>query len=221
VLLLAISALLLTGALLHCRVRLPTPTSRCRSGRGSWGVVSSFPPPPRRNRVFYAGSLKQARKGAFRFNRPRPPYNPVDSASKYGVLGVFYKATRRIRGEAQSVEESAAGNLTATITLGATTRRTVRYPPYDPRTLGHSPSLLIDKRSLVAPVKTLSVTTAFGTAPAPPSSPPETPTFLTVSQRNRTQAQRSRCRIRRGDDLLRQQAGRPATAAFCEKHQRA
>jgi len=155
-----------------------------------WGVVSSnFHPRRDGNRVFYAGSLKQARKGAFRFTALGLPYNPVDfSFKKYGVLGVFYKGhSAGFIAEAQSVEESAAGNLSATITLGCYNATYCATPPYDPsHPWGIYVLLLIDKRSLVAPVKTLSVTTAFGTAPAPPEyAPPKPPTLLTVSQRNR------------------------------------
>jgi hypothetical protein len=190
VLLLAISALLLTGG----AAALSRPTADPHQPVSFWeregGVVSSnFHPRRDGNRVFYAGSLKQARKGAFRFTALGLPYNPVDfSFKKYGVLAVFYKGhSSGFEAEAQSVEESAAGNLSATITLECYNPTYCATPPYDPsHPWGIYVLLLIDKRSLVAPVKTLSVTTAFGTAPAPPElAPPKPPTLLTVSQRNR------------------------------------
>ena len=44
-----------------------------------WGAVSpNFHPRRDGSRVFYAGSLKQARKGAFRFTSIGLPYNPVN-----------------------------------------------------------------------------------------------------------------------------------------------
>jgi len=155
-----------------------------------WGALPpNFHPRRDGNRVFYAGSLKQARKGAFRFTALGVPYNPVDfSFKKYGVLGVFYKGhSAGFILEAQSVEESAAGNLSATITLECYNATYCATPPHDPsHPWGIYVLVLIDKRSLIAPVKTLSVTTAFGSAPAPPDFfPPKPPTLLTVSQQNR------------------------------------
>jgi hypothetical protein len=91
VLLLAILALLLTGG----AAALPPPNADPHQPVSFWeregGVVSSnFHPRRDGNRVFYAGSLKQARKGAFRFTALGLPYNPVEfSFKKYGVQGVF------------------------------------------------------------------------------------------------------------------------------------
>ena len=156
-----------------------------------WGAVSpNFHPRRDGNRVFYAGSLKQARKGAFRFTSIGLPYNPVDiDFRKYGVLGVFYKGhSAGFDPEAQSVEESAAGNLSAKITLECYNATYCAAPPRHPaQPWGIYVLLVIDKRSLVAPIKTLSVTTAFGSvalARAAPA-PAKPPTLLTVSQQHR------------------------------------
>jgi hypothetical protein len=139
------------------------PVSFCEKG---WGVVGpNFHPRRDGNRVFYAGSLKQARKGAFRFTSIGLPYNPVDfSFKKYGVLAVFYKGhSAGFDPEAQSVEESAAGDLSATIRLECYNAMFCATPPYDPsHPWGIYVLLLIDKGSLLAPPKTLHVTTAFG-----------------------------------------------------------
>ena len=190
VLLLAISALLLTGG----AAASPRPTADPHQPVSFWekesgDMSSSFHPRHDGNRVFYARSLKQTRKGAFRFTALGLPYNPVDvDFKKYGVLGVFYKGhSAGFIPEAQSVEESAAGNLSATITLGCYNATYCATPPHDPsHPWGLYILLVIDKRSLVAPVKTLSVTTAFGSAPAPPDFfPPKPPTLLTVGQQSR------------------------------------
>jgi hypothetical protein len=156
-----------------------------------WGVLSpNFHPRRDGNRVFYAGSLKQARKGAFRFTSIGVPYKPVDiDFKKYGVLGVFYKGhSAGFDPEAQSVEESAAGNLSAKITLECYNATYCAAPPRVPaQPWGIYVLLVIDKRSLVAPIKTLSVTTAFGSValPSPAPAPAKPPTLLTVSQKNR------------------------------------
>ena len=190
VLLLAMATLLsVEGA-----AALPPPNADPHQPVSFWEKGSGALPPnfqSRRdgNRVFYARSLKQARKGAFRFTSIGLPYNPVDiDFKKYGVLGVFYKGhSAGFDPEAQSVEESAAGNLSATITLECYNATYCAAPPRVPaQPWGIYVLLVIDKRSLVAPVKTLSVTTAFGTAPPLPDlAPPKPPTLLTVSQQNR------------------------------------
>jgi len=116
------------------------------------------------------------------------PYNPVDvDFKKYGVLAVFYKGhSAGFDPEARSVEESAAGNLSAEITLECYNAAYCATPPYDPaHPWGIYVLLLIDKGSLVAPVKTLSVTTAFGSLALPSPASPKPPTLLTASQQNR------------------------------------
>jgi hypothetical protein len=134
--------------------------------------------------------VRFARKGAFRFTALGLPYNPVDiDFKKYGVLGVFYKGhSAGFDPEAQSVEESAAGSLSAKITLECYNAAYCATPPYDPaHPWGLYVLLVIDKRSLVASIKTLSVTTALGSValPSRAPAPAKPPTLLTVSQQNR------------------------------------
>jgi hypothetical protein len=174
-LLLPIAALLLAGG--AAALPSPPPPSPplpplpCRQEpvafcEKEWGQLpSNFHPRRHGNRVFYATSLKQARQGAFRFTALGLPYNPVDvSFKRYGVLGIFYKGhSAGFDPEAQSVEESATGQLSAKITLECYNATSCATPPNDPaQPWGLYVLLVIDKRSLVAPVKTLSVTTAFG-----------------------------------------------------------
>ena len=191
VLLLAMAALLTAGG----SAALPPPNADPHQPvsfwETEWGAVSpNFHPRRDGNRVFYAGSLKQARKGAFRFTSIGLPYNSVDiDFKKYGVLGVFYKGhSAGFDPEAQSVEESAAGNLLAEITLECYNATYCAAPPRHPaQPWGIYVLLVIDKRSLVAPIRTLSVTTAFGSValPSPAPAPAKPPTLLTVSQQNR------------------------------------
>jgi hypothetical protein len=188
VLLLAIATLLSAEG--SAALPPPNPQQPVSFRETEWGALPpNFHSRRDGNRVFYARSLKQARKGAFRFTSIGLPYNPVDiDFKKYGVLGVFYKGhSAGFDPEAQSVEESAAGNLSAKITLECYNATYCAAPPRVPaQPWGIYVLLVIDKRSLVAPVKTLSVTTAFGTAPPLPDlAPPKPPTLLTVSQQNR------------------------------------
>jgi hypothetical protein len=143
VLLLAMAALLTAGG----SAALPPPNADPHQPVSFWEKGSGTLPPnfqSRRdgNRVFYARSLKQARKGAFRFTALGLPYNPVDvDFKKYGVLGVFYKGhSAGFEAEAQSVEESAAGTSRPRSRSGATTRRTARLRRTTPRTHGASTS---------------------------------------------------------------------------------
>ena len=118
--------------------------------KGSGTLPPNFQSRRDGNRVFYARSLKQARKGAFRFTSIGLPYNPVDiDFKKYGVLGVFYKGhSAGFDPEAQSVEESAAGNLSATITLECYNATYCATPPRVPaEPWGIYVLLVIDKRS--------------------------------------------------------------------------
>jgi hypothetical protein len=160
------------------------PVSFCEQ---AWGVVGpNFHPRRDGNRVFYAGSLKQARRLGWARLLGIPYYNPIDF-KKYGVLAVFYKGhSAGFDPQAQSVEESAAGDLSATIRLECYNAMFCATPPYDPsHPWGIYVLLLIDKGSLVAPVKTLSVTTALGSLSLPSAAGPKPPTLLTVSQQNR------------------------------------
>jgi hypothetical protein len=111
------------------------------------------------NRVFYAGSLRQARRWV-RFTRI--PFNPVDFKT-YGLLAIFYEGDWAAYStpEPQWIEESAAGDLSAKITLHcAPCGHPV--PRLFPQPWGFYIVLLIDKGSLAAPPKTLTVTTALG-----------------------------------------------------------
>jgi hypothetical protein len=175
-LLLAIAALLLAGGAAALPPPPPPPPPplppwpNCHQEPVSfcekeWGAVpSNFHPRRDGNRVFYAATLKQARKGAFRFTSYGLPYNPVDvDFKKSGLLAVFYKGhSAGFDPEAQSVEESAAGDLSATIALECYNATFCATPPYDPSAWGIYVVLVIDKGSLVGPVKTLHVTTTFG-----------------------------------------------------------
>jgi hypothetical protein len=228
VLLLAMASLLSAGGTAALPPPNADPHQPVSFWEKGWGAVPpNFQPRRDGNRVFYARSLEQARKGAFRFTSIGLPYNPVDiDFKKYGVLGVFYKGhSAGFDPEAQSVEESAAGNLSATITLECYNATYCATPPRVPaEPWGIYVLLVIDKRSLVAPVKTLSVTTAFGTAPALPDlAPPKPPTLLTVSQQNRhPKCNVLRTRSRRRNDLLRQQARSGPRRRLCaKKHQNA
>ena len=123
-------------------------------------VDSSFHPRKDRNRVFYAASLKQDR-GWMGFTSI--PYNPGDyNFKKYSLLAVFYKGHTGFSANVQSVQESAAGDLSATIAVDCYNPSLCAAPPSEP-----SPSwgiyvvIQIDKRSLVRPPKTLYVTTVF------------------------------------------------------------
>jgi hypothetical protein len=173
-LLLAIAALLLAGGAVALPPPPPPPpplplpicrqepVSFCEPG---WGVVDgNFHPRRDGNRVFYLGSLEQARKA--RWARPFPfTYDPAYNFKKYGVLAVFYKGhSAGFEPEAQSVEESAAGDLSATFRLECYNAMLCATPPYDPaHPWGIVVLLLIDKGSLLAPPKTLHVTaTAWG-----------------------------------------------------------
>jgi hypothetical protein len=167
-LLVAIGALLLArGAAgrpapppsLPCRQE---PVSFCEQG---WGVVgANFHPRRDGNRVFYVESLKQARRlGWARYLGI--PYDPTAyNFKKYGVLAVFYRGySVGFDPQAQSVEESAAGDLSATIRLECYNATFCATPPYDPtHPWGIYVLLSIDKGSLLAPPKTLHVTTAVG-----------------------------------------------------------
>ena len=91
------------------------------------------------------------------------PYNPGDyNFKKYSLLAAFFKGHRGFSANVQSVQESAAGNLSATIALDCYNPSLCAAPPSEP-----SPSsgiyvvIQIDKRSLVRPPKTLYVTTVF------------------------------------------------------------
>jgi hypothetical protein len=171
-----------------------SPSSTADPQRPVWffekefgAVPSNFHPRRDGNRVFYARTLKQARKGAFRFTSFGLPYNPVDvDFRKYGLLAVFYKGhSAGFDPEAQSVEESAAGELSAKITLDCYNAALCAAPTDDPGAWGIYVVLMIKKGSLVAPVKTLSVTTALGSLVRPGPAPAKPPTLLTVSQQNR------------------------------------
>jgi len=191
VLLLGMAALLAAGASAALPPPNADPYQPVSFREMGWGALPpNFHPRRDGNRVFYAGSLRQARKGAFRFTSIGLPYNPVDiDFKKYGVLGVFYKGhSAGFDPEAQSVEESAAGNISAKITLECYNATYCAAPPRHPgQPWGIYVLLVIDKRSLVAPIKTLSVTTAFGSValPSPAPAPAKPPTLLTVSQQHR------------------------------------
>jgi hypothetical protein len=124
------------------------------------GVAQSgFHPPRGGNRVFYAASLKQAR-GWARFTSI--PNNPGDyDFSKYSVLAVFYKGRSVADATFDSAQESAAGDLSAMVTL-VCDNPLCPAPPNDPsHPWGMYVLVKIVKPSLLKPPKTLHVATAF------------------------------------------------------------
>jgi hypothetical protein len=130
-----------------------------------WGdVASTFHPRKDRNRVFYAASLKQAKNWAWFTSIPYNPASDYDF-SKYSVLAVFYKGhSAGFEPIVESVQESAAGDLSAKITMGCYNAAFCATPPPDPaHPWGLYIVIKIDKRSLVTRPKTLHVTTAFAT----------------------------------------------------------
>jgi hypothetical protein len=159
VLLLSTATLLLAGA--ASAGPPPTVVSQVRFTELEQGAVRpDFHARRYGNRVFYAGSLKQARRWV-RFTRI--PFNPVDFKT-YGLLAIFYEWewwAAYATPEPQWVEESRAGDLSAKITLQCAPCG-YPAPPLFPQPWGIYIVLLIDKGSLAAPPKTLSVTTAFG-----------------------------------------------------------
>lgn len=121
-------------------------------------VDSSFHPRRDRNRVFYAASLKYGWMGFTSI-----PYNPGDyNFKKYSVLAVFYKGHTGYSATVQSVQESAAGDLSATVAVDCYNPSLCAAPPSEPAaSWGIYVVIQIDKRSLVRPPKALYVTTVF------------------------------------------------------------
>jgi hypothetical protein len=121
-------------------------------------VDSGFHPRKDRNRVLYAASLKQDRGWMWVTSIP---YNPGDyNFKKYSLLAVFYKGHEGFSATVQSVQESPAGDLSATVTLDCYNPSLCASPPPD-SFWGIYVVIQIDKRSLVRPPKTLYVTTAY------------------------------------------------------------
>jgi hypothetical protein len=121
-------------------------------------VDSSFHPRRDRNRVFYAASLKYGWMGFTSI-----PYNPGDyNFKKYSVLAVFYKGHTGYSATVQSVRESPAGDLSATVAVDCYNPSLCAAPPSEPAaSWGIYVVIQIDKRSLVRPPKALYVTTVF------------------------------------------------------------
>jgi hypothetical protein len=129
------------------------------------GVLDSgFHPDKDANRVFYIGSRKQTRVWWAKYTSIT--YDPEYNFKKYGVLAIFYKGQAAgfeagFDPKIEYIEESAAGELSAKITLtcyGATSCGGHRADPSHP--WGIMILVLIVKRSLLVPPKTVQVTTA-------------------------------------------------------------
>jgi hypothetical protein len=128
--------------------------------REGGSVESSFHPRKDRNRVFYAASLKQDR-GWMGFTSI--PNNPGDyNFKKYSVFAVFYKGHQGYSATVQSVQESPAGALSATVAVDCYNASLCAAPtPELADFWGIYVVIQIDKRSLVRPPKALYVTTAY------------------------------------------------------------
>jgi hypothetical protein len=127
--------------------------------REGGSVDPTFRPRKDRNRVFYAASLKQDR-GWMGFTSI--PNNPGDyDFKRYSVFAVFYKGHQGYLANVQSVRESPAGKLSATVSVDCYNPSLCAAPPGPADSWGIYVVIQIDKRSLVRPPKTLYVTTAY------------------------------------------------------------
>lgn len=127
--------------------------------REGGSVDPTFHPRKDRNRVFYAASLKQDR-GWMGFTSM--PNNPGDyDFKRYSVFAVFYKGHQGYLANVQSVRESPAGKLSATVAVDCYNPSLCAAPPGPADSWGIYVVIQIDKRSLVRPPKTLYVTTAY------------------------------------------------------------
>ena len=131
-------------------------------------VAPNFHPHPDRNRVYYAGSLKQARGWAKYTSVPYNlcPNNCEFDFRKYGVFVIFYKGQgARYEGgfdpKIDYIEESAAGELSAKVTTPcyAPSCKVAQSDPTDQ--WGMYLLVKIVKKSLLVPPKTVRVTTAL------------------------------------------------------------
>jgi hypothetical protein len=132
-------------------------------------VDPNFHPHPDRNRVYYAGSLKQARGWAKYTSIPYNlcPNNCEYDFRKYGVFVIFYKGqVDRIEGgfdpRIDDIEESAAAELSAKVTAAcyAPACKEAQADPSDHQ-WGMYILVRIVKKSLLVPPKTVRVTTAL------------------------------------------------------------
>jgi len=133
-------------------------------------VAPNFHPHPDGNRVYYAGSLKQARGWAKFTSIPYNlcPYNCDYDFRKYGVFVIFYKGQAAGFGagfepKIELIEESAAGDLSAKVDVacyGETSCAGHQVDPSNP--WGMYILVRIVKRSLLTAPKTVHVTTVSG-----------------------------------------------------------
>ena len=131
-------------------------------------LASNFHPHPDRNRVYYAGSLKQARAWAKFTSIPYNlcPYNCDYDFRKYGVFVIFCQGQAAGFGagfdpKIEFIEESAAGDLSAKVDVtcyGATS--CAGRPPDPTHPWGIYILVRIVKHSLLTAPKTVHVTTA-------------------------------------------------------------
>jgi hypothetical protein len=125
---------------------------------------SSFHPHRDRNHVFYVGSRKQAR--AVGLTKILPiAYDPYYNFKKYGLLVIFYKGQAAGFGagfepKIEFIEESAAGDLSAKVDIACYNATSCGGHQPDPsHPWGILIEVLIVKQSLLAPPKTVHVTT--------------------------------------------------------------
>ena len=132
-------------------------------------VDPNFRPHPDRNRVYYAGSLKQARGWAKYTSIPYNlcPYNCDYDFRKYGVFVIFYRGqAARIEGgfdpSIDYIEESSAGELSAKV-IASCYAPSCKEAQADPshHQWGMYILVRIVKKSLLVPPKTVRVTTAL------------------------------------------------------------
>jgi hypothetical protein len=131
-------------------------------------LAHNYHPGPDRNRVYYAGSLKQARGWAKFTSIPLNlcPYNCEYDFRKYGVFVIFYKGQAAgfeagFDPKIEFIEESAAGELSAKVDVpcyGATSCAGHQPDPSHP--WGMYILVRIVKRSLLVPPKTVHVPTS-------------------------------------------------------------
>ena len=132
-------------------------------------VDPNFHPHPNKNRVYYAGSLKQA-LGWAKYTSIRNnlcPYNCEFDFRKYGVFVIFYKGqVDRIEGgfdpSIDYIEESAARELSAKV-IAACYAPSCKEAQADPSDHQWGMYILVRivKKSLLVPPKTVRVTTAL------------------------------------------------------------
>jgi hypothetical protein len=167
--LLALVALVIAGSASAANRFPPPPPPQPTPvlfGANEWGAVSpKFHAGHDGNRVFYASSLKQARRWAAFTSIQYTP--STYDFKRYGVLAIFYKGDwAGFTPELQTVAESAGGDLYAKIALQYFCHFPMICPPPahgpNPQPWGMYVLAVIDKQSLVRTPQSVWVTTSLG-----------------------------------------------------------